>query len=334
MKKNRSILALLILVIGLLVGWLLKPAGPAAEPSAEPVVKTSAAPAAKAESTAAAEPAVPGKRAVREPAVREPANPYQGMSDEQVAQVKNMQGEMSKMMVARQRAKFEKQIERWAGKIKLTENQKADLTSWLDGEMKKLEELDLTNVNSMSGFKGLPTEKSLEEQLAPSLTAEQSTALAAFKEHEHQSKVDSMALKNLSLLQGVIDFEEGQRDEVFNILAEDADENLRSEQEKPDITKELTEGMGIDMDPYNLGIQQALTESVMSPGSPAPAGNPAEIAKKMREVIDQRIESKIEKLRPVLNDRQLEQYRTELKTKGLGIYGTVLMGMEGGAPQQ
>lgn len=319
-------MGLLMLVIGLLAGWLLKPASPPSEPVVETVPQR---PVAQAVPAATDTPTVPTKRISREPT---PADPYAGMAEEQVVQVKKMQGEMAKAMVTRQRAKFEKQIERLAENLKLTDQQKSDLTRWLDVEMGKLEALDFTDMAS-SGFEGLLTEQALEKQLAASLTAEQTTALTAFKEREHQGKVDSMALKNLSLLQGVIDFEEGQRDEVFKVLAETADEKLRATEAKPDFTKAFTEGMGIEMDPYDLGIQDALTESMTSEVSSPNAGDQVEMAKKIRQVIDQRIETKIEKLRPVLNDRQLEQYRTELKTKGLGIYGTVLMGMEGGTPQ-
>ena len=50
--------------------------------------------------------------------------------------------------------------------------------------------------------------------------------------------------------------------------------------------------------------------------------------KRLREAFDKRIEAKVEALKPVLNQKQLDQYRTELKTKGMGIYGPMLMGME------
>jgi len=54
------------------------------------------------------------------------------------------------------------------------------------------------------------------------------------------------------------------------------------------------------------------------------------MVQKLRETIDKRIDAKVDLLRPVLNEKQLEQYRSELKSKGLGIYGTVLSGMEAG----
>lgn len=318
-----------MLVIGVLAGWLLKPSAATAEPSVPAVVERPEPPAAPVASATDVEP-VRSKRADREQA---PPNLPAGVTEEQMAQATKMQGEMAKAMAARQRAKFEQQIERLAQDLDLTDKQKADLTGWLDAEMKKLEELDFTDMASMSKLEGLVTEKALQDQLMPSLTDEQATALTAFKEREHRGKVDSMALKNLSQLQGVIEFEEGQRDKVYEVLAETADEKLRAEEATPDFSQMFTEGMGIEMDPYDLGIQQALTESIGTTGPALEGNGQAGLAKKMREVIDQRIEAKVEKLRPVLNDRQMDQYRAELKSKGLGIYGTVLMGMESGMPQ-
>ncbi len=58
------------------------------------------------------------------------------------------------------------------------------------------------------------------------------------------------------------------------------------------------------------------------------------MAKNMRELIDKRIEEKINQLRPVLNDKQLARYREELKSKGMGIYGTAIMGMEATQPKK
>ena len=75
-----------------------------------------------------------------------------------------------------------------------------------------------------------------------------------------------------------------------------------------------------------------MTESMGDPAAMQEAtGDQKKMVQKLREVIDKRIDAKVELLRPVLNDKQLEQYRTELKTKGLGVYGTVLSGMEAGS---
>lgn len=45
-------------------------------------------------------------------------------------------------------------------------------------------------------------------------------------------------------------------------------------------------------------------------------GEVAREIKNFRESIEKRIDAKVEQLRPALNDRQLEQYRTELEGFG------------------
>ena len=328
--KNLIPFGLLMLVLGFAIGWLVKPV-PAVNAATAAVVPSSHKSAEPVAANVPAEAPVPGKHAQREATVKKPSNMP---TEAQMDQAKKMQADMSKARVKRQRDKFAQQIDRLTESLGLSADQKSKLTAWLDDGMKKLEGLDFTDPNSMSQLPELSkllTNKALEEQLAPSLTSDQKAALVDFKDREHRGKVDTAALKSLSKLQGVIQFEDGQRDEVYKLLTEGAEASVLAESETPDMTKMFTEGMGIEMDPYDLGIQQAMTESMGDPTAMQEApGDQKKMVQKLREVIDKRIDAKVELLRPVLNDKQLEQYRTELKTKGLGVYGSVLSGMEAG----
>jgi hypothetical protein len=330
MDKNTPLVGIGMLALGVAVGWSVKPdASPqktAETPVPAVVSKPSSPPPAQ---VAVAEPPPPGKRALREPSVKKPA---EELSDEAQEQAKRMQGEMTKLMSGRQRAKFETYIQRISENVNLTEPQKASLTAWLDESMKKLGEMDFSKPESLSGITDLVggiSEKAIDDQLAAALTEEQKVAFSAFKEKEYQTKVDSAALKSLSKLQGVVDFEDGQRDEVYKILSAAAGEKVRREQENPDPSAMFTEGMGFDMDPYDLGLQHAMTESVTELTKSGEKMDSKVAAQGMREIIDKRIDEKVEQLRPVLNEKQLEQYRTELKTKGLGVFGTALMSIGG-----
>lgn len=82
---------------------------------------------------------------------------------------------------------------------------------------------------------------------------------------------------------------------------------------KSDSLKLLGNRMGHDPDPYNLGIEDAFTEAYSGGGTDKKLAEA-----NFRNIIDQRIEAKVNQLRPVLNDKQLAQYRTELKNKGAG----------------
>ncbi|MEO7101175.1 MAG: hypothetical protein ABI162_17620 [Luteolibacter sp.] len=326
--KNVIVVGSLMLGLGVAIGWLAKPVP---LPVATPVIAAAAPakPVGDVVTTTVSESSVPGKRAQREPVVKKP----DGMpTKEQMSQAKKMQVDMFEAMGKRQRDKFEKHIARLSENLTLTDEQKAKLNTWLDERMKKLDEMDITDPKSMEGmtasFKEL-TNKGLEEQLAPFLSADQKTAFADFKDREHRSKVDTAALKSLTTLQGVIEFEDGQRDEVYKALTEAAESTVVTEDEAPDISKMMTEGMGIEMDPYNLGLQKAMTDAMTDPSMLAKSGNEKkQMVSKIRETFDKRIEDKVEQLRPVLNDKQLDLYRNELKTKGMGVYGTVLSSME------
>ena len=319
-----------MLGLGLAIGWLAKPAP---VPAAEEVVVARAVASTPAVPPSVSAPVVaelpPGKRAQREPAEKKPVLQP---TEAQMEQGRKMQAEMAKAMVKRQREKFEKQIGKLTDNLHLTADQSAGLTTWLEGQMKELEKLDFTDGKAMSGMMepgNLLTTQALEDQLTASLTAEQKAALVDFKDREYRTKVDTAALKSLSKLQGVVEFEEGQRDKVYEILVGVAEQRMLAETEKPDIAGMFTEGMGIEMDPYDLGLQQAMTEAMGDP-SKLQGSDTKQMGKNLRQVIDQRIDARVEQLRPVLDDKQLGQYRSELKAKGMGIYGPVLMGLESG----
>ncbi len=324
--KNPFVTGVVTLALGFALGWTLKPTPPGSSPPAlaEPAEKFSAPAASPASQEAA--PLISGEKSERSGSV--PDKTAQATRE----QARKMQSEMSRQMVGRLRARYEAQITKLAENLNLTPEQKTALSAWLAEKMAALEELDFTDPKSAQNFgelaKGL-TSQAMEEQLAPTLTDDQKAALGVFKEKEHRTKVDTMALKSLSKIQGVIEFGEGQRDKVYEVLARSAEENLSAEDENTDLTRLMTEGMGIDADPYDLGLQKVITDSMGDPSAfPKGASDQKAIAGQLREAFDKRIESKVESLRPVLDDRQLELYRAELKSKGLGIYGTMLMGLE------
>lgn len=329
--KPTIVVGLVMLGLGFAIGWVAKPV---------PAVKDAPV-AASAGGARKAEPAsgdskkedgpLPTKRAEREPLSKPSPG---GLTAEQAEQSKKMQESMKKSMVDRIRGKFESRIEKLALALNLTPEQKSALLASLAEKMTKFETMNFNDPKSMEGMeevmKGL-TNKAMEDQLAPSLTAEQQEAMTAFKDRELRGTADNMALKNLSRMQGLIEFEEGQRDEVYKLLVQDAEASAKAEDENPDVSKLFTEGMGIEMDPYDLGLQKAMTDAAGINGAKLMSGSADErqdLATGLRETINARIDAKVEVLRPVLNEKQLEQYRGELKTKGLGMYGPVLDAME------
>jgi len=332
--KNSIVVGVLMLGLGFAIGWIAKPVPvseekPVAELSnrrPEPVSTNTA------ENSPAREP-----RPAREPVTKAASNAF-APTEAQMTQAKNMQSEMSKAMVKRMRTKFEQHIEKLAENLNLSAAQKSALIDSLDERMKKMEALDFTDPKSMEGMtdtlKEMTTE-AIEAQLEPSLSEEQKTAFADFKDREHRGKVDTAALKSLSKLQGVVEFDEGQRDEVYKILLEDAEASASAKSDTPDVAKMMTEGMGIELDPYDLGLEKIMADSMGANASKLHTGSADEkktAAQSMREAFNQQIDAKVERLKPVLNEKQLEQYRTELSTKGLGVYGPMINALDPGNP--
>lgn len=332
--KSNWIIGTLMLGLGTAIGWVVKPAPPSRVATAADGVSASKA-AASVTATPSTESTVLGKRAQREPAAKKPSNMP---TEAQMDQARKMQTDLAKDMVKRHRAKLEQQIERLGDKIQLTGSQKAGLTAWLDEQMKKMESMDLSDPLAMVKLPevaGSITNEALESQLAPSLTDEQQAAMVDFKDNELHLKVDALALKSLSKLQGVIEFEDGQRDEIYKILTKNAEVTTAAELKDPDVSKMITEGIGIEMDPYDLGLQKIMMESITDLGKRGDSieGMP-QITEKMREMLDKRIEEKIDELRPVLNEKQLARYREELKSKGMGIYQSALMNVSSRPPKK
>lgn len=324
MAKQSLFQGVLIFVVGVSVGWVLK-SGMGHDHPEESAALTSAgkdrgqSSNATPGSTVEAPPVV-SKRAIRESAPK-PAKPESIIDSEQM---KKAQQQMGKAMAERRKVDFDRHLDKLAESLSLTDAQKSATSKWIEEKIRKVSEIDFSDPSSMTDAAALTslTPAAMEEELKKSLSDEQKQAYAQFKEKETRAKVDSMALKSLSQLQGVVDFEEGQRDKVYEILAADAERKATAEAGRSDPASWITDGMGIDLDPYDLGLQEAMTSGFS--GSAATDGE--SFKERLRKIVDDRINAKVEQLRPVLNEKQLEQYRNELKTKGTGFLGHSIMG--------
>lgn len=239
---------------------------------------------------------------------------------------KDMVNKMQDATIARHRTSLEQHAAALMENLNLTPAQRESLETAITRQMAEMEK--------MMGRSGEPPNPDLfrmigtgplEESLASSLTPEQQGQLGDFKEREKARKIDARALKDLSRLQGIVDFKEGQRDEVYRILSVSAESSLDTVDPQASFAEMFSEGSGVEIDPYNLGLQKILGDSMIPDNGKQ---DPKESARKIREAVDLSIEDKVEKLRPVLDAAQLERYRAELKDKGLGVLSGMLMGME------
>jgi len=333
--KNNGFFLILVLVVGAAIGWFLR--GGAVD---DRMGDDKSRPNTSVVSTAARSgdgdsdnAPVAGKRAIREVPPEKSVDAIAQILQPDSEAMKDMQSQAIKMMAAQNRAKLQQRIDKLTEALGLTDVQRAGLQSWLDERIAKMEGMSIEDMGKLGDdgdlMKSL-TNQALEEQLAATLTEEQKTALEEFKTRDTQSRIDSVALKSLSQMQGVIEFEEGQRDAAYKILHDAAAARIEKENGNPDSSALSLDGMGIDLDPYDLGIQDAMKEAALNTGTSGDGTDGNQMAENFRAAIDQRIEAKVDQMRPVLNDKQLEQYRTELKNKGSGILGGAMMGLGNG----
>lgn len=258
-----------------------------------------------------------------------------GAAEIEVTEEMNSQvRKMMESMATRQRTRLDQHVERLDASLSLTPAQKEKIAAWLDENMKKTGEFGaMANFADPSKAHAAQTAFSpegLEDYLAEMLSSDQKGALESFQQRDKQGKVDALALKNLAQIQGVVDFSEGQRDQVYQILSEAAERKLSETPKTEQMMTFMHDSMGIETDPYDLGVDTLMQDMM---------GNPEKMnldfmkdkktmVQNMRDELARRIDEKAALLQPVLNEKQLEQYRTELRTRGGGFVDQMIMGIE------
>lgn len=335
MVKNNSLILVSVFAGGVAVGWFSRSeAGNGTGDDKTGSLAAVASNASRSENEESENAPVAGKRAIREVAPKKTDGPLAQMIQPGSEAMKDMQDKVGKMMADQKRVKLQQHIDKLAVSLGLTAAQKAGLQTWLDQRIAKMESMSIEDMGK-SGKDGdlmkSLTNQAFEEQLAATLTEEQKTALANFKTRDTQSRIDSAALKSLSQLQGVIEFEDGQRDAVYKILSDAAATKIETESEGPASSSISLNGMGIDLDPYDLGIKDLMKDAATKAGSSAAPPDRKQISEIFRSLVDQRIEAKVDEMRPVFNESQLDQYRTELKNKGSGVLGGAMIRLGNGS---
>lgn len=331
MKPSSVITPLATLGLGIVIGWVAKP--DSGSTGAAPTASTRSAdrPAEKAP-TPGSSPAHPAQARA---AKTERATPdLEEATEATEAQIATSSDKVSEMFTGNYRKKLDAYIATLEENVNLTPEQKAALKAAVEKQLADLNKFmkegpghNGPGDNPANPLENLPPigTEALDSQLAALLNPEQQKAFDAYKTREKARQVDAKALKKLANLQGIFEFKEGQRDEVYRILSESAEASLA----KPDPMSAYSDifngggmGMNIDMDPYDLGIQGIFMDSAADLSRLQ--GDDKAMGKIFREKIDALIENKVNELKPVLDEAQLEKYRQELKTKGIGPYGSVL----------
>ena len=315
--KNSLILAIVCIGLGFAAGWILKP-----NANQEPEVATND----KLDNK-------PTRRISKSPAENSPSGKesktrmtsrvvVSGKNDSNLdPETKKMTDQWSDMLKKKQQAKSDARLAVLVDKLNLTPEQEAKLRAHFDKQVEDLGTIfggdGITNPGEIT--KSL-TGDGLEDLLAEVLTPEQAEAHTELKKRERENKIEASALKNLAKL-SFLDMSQEQKDAAYDILYENAETSVDKKSPGSAMVTMMTSGMGIEIDTDDLGFSGLMDGQLNGAEG---ATEPGDIMAKMKEAQAQKIEEKVEALKPVLDDKQLEQYRKHLETKTSGLFGGIM----------
>jgi hypothetical protein len=319
------------LLAGIAIGWLAKPSS--SEGAAGPAVTASDSGSSPSSMLGIPRKFKPAEDSKSAPSTR-PSRPStesskRGVEVQAEEAGKEMQKQMAKRMTDVQRKKFEARFSKLCAELNLSPDQQAKIRAAMEERFTKMGELFTFDGSDDSAAKmkelsAMMKGDALDEATAALLTDEQKTGFDALKGRERQSRIDSKALKDLGNLGTVLDLTQGQKDAVYGVLSEQAAKQEDSNKSTA-MMGMFTEGMGIQIDD-EIGIQDILQEQMENHVDGPPSGD---IRKTIEETIRKRTDERVEALRPVLTEQQLQQYRAHLETKAAGM-----MNMFGGVEVQ
>lgn len=242
------------------------------------------------------------------------------------------QDRFRKIMAERQKNKEEATIQKLVDRLGLTDAQADKLRAYFAKNREELEALMADGDGDWRKMRRLTKslgDDALDSALADILTDEQKTAHEEMKQRDLANKVEARAYRDLATIQGILDLNPEQKDQVYAILHKDAAQKTESNREANSIVATITEGIGLDINPDDLGIgfSGAIQSFVnRAENGEQPSENRGEILQSIRDNQQQEIDNKVELLAPVLDEGQEDAYRTHLETRGGGLFGGLLQG--------
>ena len=323
--KFNILLAITCIAIGASIAWLAKP---------DPQVDTAKAEAEdkKTSSDTKTTSSESQKREASDRTIVEntepPAIAVIPADGEGSEQAREMGNRMEQMFKKRQQAKLDARISKLVAQLNLTSDQEAALRKAAEDRMSSFGEMMSGDVDP-SKIGDMLNSDGIDEALADILTPEQKEELEEVKEREVANKVEAQALRELAKLSN-LDLSQEQKDAAYDILYKDAQNSVGNETPATGIVSMITEGFGIELDSDTLGVATAMIPSGDDIANGDIEQDPQAMMAKATENMNKRIDDKVEAMRPVLNDNQLDQYRKDLELKSGGIFGGLLNGFGAG----
>ncbi len=320
--KNLYLPVSLTLLIGIGIGWLMKPSAPAVSAAAE---------VARVTKVERPNPTKPVSEAVRENKGRTKAavrTMELGGGEEKSAKVQKIKDQMAAAMENSRKKKDDRQIAELVEKLGLNAAQEAKIRAFFEKRGKAVAAM-FSGTGTPPDLKAMGNE-GLDKLLAETLSADQQQSYAEFKTAERVKKVESQALKDLANLNGMIDLRPDQKDAVYDALYNAA---------AAKVDKMENSGLGglgglgglvsmIGGDLANATVEisdiSMANSGKASEDSGKPGGNGAITLEKIRAQQQGRIDSQVEQMAPVLDEKQLQDYREHLESKG-SIFNSMII---------
>lgn len=232
------------------------------------------------------------------------------------------------MMRNQLKKKFDMRIDSMIAELGLDADQEKALRAYFDKQLDILSSTDpqkmMSDPDSMAKLAAAMRGDDLAEAMSEHLTDEQKEGLEAMQLRKKKNKIDGIAMKDLSKIQQALDLTDEQRDEVYNILIEDAETKLENESDANVVMNGMMSSMGIDMDMGDMDMGAMMQLDPSQNNTPA---DQSSIIAQMKEQRARQIDAKVERMAPALNETQLRQYRNHLENKG-GMFNMMIQGME------
>lgn len=313
MKQNIPVV-IIAMVVGIAVGWLLKPGpGTTEDPQAGAGKQDAGLPPANTRER----PDRPPAREIDEPGAQPMSNARtmvlggDGGMDEQAEELHaRMMEDMSERMEKQDEAK----IAELAAKLGLSPAQEAKLREHF--KARRLAFASMLSGEPGGGSLDALQGDGLDEFAAHELTPEQKELYEANKEATRQRQVESKALKDLAQITDVVELRPGQRDSLYQILHDRADASFGQETAETKAAAIVADGLGIPFDSDAIGASVVVPD-----GAGVPDG--AAILEQMKEQRRKQVEEQVDALSSVLDAQQLHTYRTHLETRGPFLDGVI-----------
>ena len=177
---------------------------------------------------------------------------YADLDEETKQQIEQAQTRQQKMVRNQLKKKFDMRIEAMVAELGLDTDQEKALRAYFD---KQLDLLSSSNPMEMAGdpesmktMAAAMRSDGLAEAMDEHLSKEQKEALDAMQQRKKKNKIEGLAMKDLSKIQQALDLNDEQRDEVYNILIEDAESKLENESDASVVMNGMMKSMGLEMD--------------------------------------------------------------------------------------